>query len=145
MPSIRLASAVAAAALFAMASAQDATSSSVLFIPTPTKTVAASAMETMGCFSTGVPLEDHGKGYFTSPGSCQQICLGLDKNVLGLSDGDHCWCGDAFPPENSQVDNSTCSTTCAGTSEEICKLQHIAQLLLANPMPQVEETARYGS
>ncbi|KAJ4291104.1 Protein SLG1 [Kalmusia sp. IMI 367209] len=110
MFSIRLVSALAAAALLSMASADDTSSSSkIVSIPTPTKTVAASAMQTIGCFETGVPLEDHGKGNFVTAGSCQQICLGLEKNVLGLSEGDHCWCGDEYPPKNSQVDNSTCS------------------------------------
>lgn len=118
---IRLVSAFAVTVLLGMVSADDSSSSSkIVSIPTPTATVPASAMQTIGCFETGIPLEDHGKGYFTSPGSCQQICLGLDKNVLGLSEGDHCWCGDYYPPKDTQTSNSSCSTTCAGTEKEIC-------------------------
>lgn len=121
MFTFRLVSALAAAALLSMASADDASSSSkIVSIPTPTKTVAASAMQTIGCFETGVPLEDHGKGNFVTAGSCQQICLGLEKNVLGLSEGDHCWCGDEYPPKAAMVDNSTCSTTCSGDDRTTC-------------------------
>ncbi|KAF1977103.1 hypothetical protein BU23DRAFT_565251 [Bimuria novae-zelandiae CBS 107.79] len=120
MFSIRIVSAFAAAALLSMASAQDASSSKIVSIPTPTATLPANAMETIGCFETGVPLEDHGKGLFVTAGSCQQICLGLDKDVLGLSDGDHCWCGDEYPPKDSQVANSTCNTSCSGDDRTKC-------------------------
>lgn len=116
----RLLSALAATALVSMASAESS-SSKIVSIPTPTKTVAAAAMHTIGCFETGVPLEDHGEGEFVTAGSCQQICLGLDKDVLGLSLGTHCWCGDEYPPKKSQVDNSTCDTTCSGDDRTICK------------------------
>ncbi|KAL1601691.1 Protein SLG1 [Paraconiothyrium brasiliense] len=77
-------------------------------------------METLGCFSTGVPLEDHGKGLFVTAGSCQQICLGLDKDVLGLSDGDHCWCGDKYPPKDTKVNDKQCNTSCSGDDRTIC-------------------------
>ncbi|KAL5427597.1 hypothetical protein PMIN06_012874 [Paraphaeosphaeria minitans] len=120
MLSIRLA-ALAAAALFSMASADDSSSSSkIVSIPTPTATVAVSAMSTLGCFSTGVPLEDHGKGRFVSAGSCQQICVQLDKNVLGLSDGERCWCGDQFPPKDTKIDDKKCTSMCSGDDTTVC-------------------------
>jgi cell wall integrity and stress response component len=123
MFSIRLVSALAAAALFSMASADDSSSSSkIVSIPTPTATVAVNAMETMGCFETGVPLEDHGKGKFVSAGSCQQICVGLDKDVLGLSEGDHCWCGDKYPPKDTKVDDKKCTSMCSGDDRTVCEL-----------------------
>lgn len=121
MISIRALTAIAAASIYSMAMAQDTiTSSSILFIPTPTATLPASEMTTIGCFETGTPLEDHGVGYFTTPGSCQQICIGLNKNVMGLSDGTNCWCGDLIPAEEWQTDNSTCDTTCAGDKRVLC-------------------------
>ncbi|KAL5379880.1 hypothetical protein DPSP01_008162 [Paraphaeosphaeria sporulosa] len=121
MFSIRLA-ALAAAALFSMASADDSSSSSskIVSIPTPTATVAVSAMSTLGCFATGVPLEDHGKGKFVTAGSCQQICVQLDKNVLGLSDGERCWCGDKFPPRDTKIDDKKCTSMCSGDDTTVC-------------------------
>lgn len=122
MFSIRLVSALAAAALFSMASADDTSSSSkIVSIPTPTATVRVSAMSTMGCFATGVPLEDHGKGNFVTAGSCQQICVQLDKNVLGLSDGERCWCGDKFPPKDTKIDNKKCTSMCSGDDTTVCE------------------------
>ena len=124
MHSIRLASVLAvASALFSTVSAASA-SPTVQQIPSATKTVAASSMATVGCFDAGtakMPLDDHGPGPFISPGECQQICLGLEQDVLGLSEGDHCWCGDMLPPLNTRIDNSSCSTPCAGYSDLICK------------------------
>src|SRR5688572_5269929 len=97
----------AAASLLSMATAQDASSSSkIVSISEPTTTLPASAMQTIGCFATGTPLEDHGYGKFASPGKCQLICLQLGKNILGLSEGTNCWCGDKVPPKEMQTDNS---------------------------------------
>jgi cell wall integrity and stress response component len=90
-------------------------------ITTPTVILAASAMTDIGCFETGVPLENHGHFQFRSPGNCQLVCLELDKDVMGLSDGENCWCGDLIPPEDSKVNNSTCSTTCRGDDTSLCK------------------------
>jgi cell wall integrity and stress response component len=90
-------------------------------ITTPTVTLAASEMTEIGCFATGVPLENHGHYNFRSPGNCQLVCLELGKDVMGLSDGVNCWCGDMIPPKNSRVDNSTCSTTCGGDDRFMCK------------------------
>ncbi|KAF1956706.1 hypothetical protein CC80DRAFT_504527 [Byssothecium circinans] len=121
MVSVRSVSVLAAATTFLSTTvAQSQSSSKIVQIPSATTKVAASAMATAGCFSTGTPLEDHGPGPFISSGECQQICLGLKKDVLGLSEGNHCWCGDMLPPLDSMVANSSCSTTCAGTSEDIC-------------------------
>jgi cell wall integrity and stress response component len=123
MLSIRFVSALAAAAsLLSLASAQNTQPSKVVTITSVTTTMPASAMQTIGCFETGVPLEDHGAGDFTTPGLCQLICLQLGKNILGLSEGTNCWCGDLVPPESTQTDNSSCTTGCKGDKEHsVCK------------------------
>jgi cell wall integrity and stress response component len=77
-------------------------------ITTPTVILAASAMTDIGCFETGV-------------GNCQLVCLELGKDVMGLSDGENCWCGDLIPPKDSKVNNSTCGTTCRGDDTSLCK------------------------
>ncbi|KAF2870940.1 hypothetical protein BDV95DRAFT_607233 [Massariosphaeria phaeospora] len=120
MVSIRYASAIVAATLFSRASAQSWVTGSVEQIPTPTATVRASALTTVGCFNTGIPLADHGRGDFASDGACQQICLGLDQPVLGLSDGENCWCGELVPPEEAKVPIEECNTSCSGFPEKDC-------------------------
>ncbi|KAF2658070.1 hypothetical protein K491DRAFT_713843 [Lophiostoma macrostomum CBS 122681] len=102
-----------------MASAESS-SSSIVSIPTPTVSVVASAFTEIGCFSTAVPLEDHGSYQFQSLGNCQLICTMLDKPVLGLVDGTNCWCGDLIPPEDAQVSNSSCDTPCSGIKTDHC-------------------------
>jgi cell wall integrity and stress response component len=91
-------------------------------ITTPTVTLAASAMTEIGCFETGIPLENHGHYNFRSPGNCQLVCLELGKDVMGLSDGVNCWCGDMIPPKAAKTLNTTCSTTCSGDDTTNCKL-----------------------
>lgn len=110
----------AAATLLSVVSAQTSSSSSILLIPTPTKEVEASAIVSIGCFKTSTPLDDHGPYKYQSEGNCQRICIGLEKDVMGLSDGTNCWCGDLIPGEDARVRNETCDTTCAGTDEYLC-------------------------
>ncbi|KAF2641501.1 hypothetical protein P280DRAFT_479882 [Massarina eburnea CBS 473.64] len=117
---------VLAAATALLSTAQAASSSvSLVLIPSATTKPPASVMATAGCFATGkpytgTPLEDHGPGPFITSGECQFICLGLEKNVLGLSEGNRCWCGDELPPLNTKVSNTSCSTGCAGSDSDNC-------------------------
>lgn len=89
-------------------------------IASPTTTLPANAMSTIGCFETGTPLENYGYYNFQSPGNCQFLCIEHNKNVLGLSNGVDCWCGDKIPAKEWQVDNSSCNTQCKGTSDFKC-------------------------
>ncbi|KAJ4335207.1 Protein SLG1 [Ascochyta clinopodiicola] len=127
MVSFTFTSAFVAAAMMMMASAQD-TSSDAFWgtvttpsaIASPTTTIPANAMETIGCFETGTPLSNYGFYKYQSPGNCQFVCLEYGKNVLGLSNGVDCWCGDKIPAQDWQVPNSTCDTSCGGTDKELC-------------------------
>ncbi|KAF2272451.1 uncharacterized protein EI97DRAFT_210298 [Westerdykella ornata] len=118
MVSASIVSAFAAAAVFSVATAQQA--SSVVSIPTPTVTLPANAMTAIGCFETSVPLIDHGSYLYQSPGNCQLICIMLNKPVMALSDGERCYCGDLIPPKKAQVDNSSCDTDCRGDDRNKC-------------------------
>lgn len=125
MVSFKLTSALVATAMMMMASAQDSddfwsTVTTPSAIATPTTTLPANAMSTIGCFETGTPLSNYGFYEYQSPGNCQFVCIENGKNVLGLSNGVDCWCGDKIPAKEWQVPNSTCSTTCGGTKEELC-------------------------
>lgn len=110
---------VAATSFMSVASAKW-TSSSVVQLPSPTAQVDARTMKSYGCFNSSAPLDDHGPGLFQSDGNCQQICLGFKKDVLGLSEGNRCWCGDMLPQKNSKVPDGECDTGCSGTSEKKC-------------------------
>ncbi|KAF1839750.1 hypothetical protein BDW02DRAFT_8586 [Decorospora gaudefroyi] len=120
---IRFASALAAASMLLMAAAaeDDKPNTTVKdHIETPSVTLPASAMTSIGCFETGTPLENHGDYDFQSPGNCQLICIEQKKNVMGLSDGVNCWCGDEIPAKEWQTGNDTCSTTCSGDDTSLC-------------------------
>lgn len=127
MVSFTFTSAFVAAAMMMMASAQDSsdafwgTVTTPSAVASPTTTLPANAMETIGCFETGTPLSNFGYYAFQSPGNCQLVCIEEGKNVLGLANGVDCWCGNEIPAKEWQVDNSTCSTTCKGTDQELCK------------------------
>ncbi|KAF2630085.1 hypothetical protein BU25DRAFT_456493 [Macroventuria anomochaeta] len=126
MVSFNFTSALAAAAMMMMASAQETsdafwgTVTTPSAIASPTTTLPASAMQTIGCFETGTPLSNYGFYEYQSPGNCQLVCIEEGKNVLGLANGVDCWCGDKIPATEWQVSNDTCSTTCAGTKDELC-------------------------
>jgi cell wall integrity and stress response component len=118
---IRFASALAAASILLTAAADDTPSTTIKNpITTPTVTLRASALVEIGCFATGTPLENHGPYDFRSPGNCQLVCLQENKNVMGLSDGVNCWCGDKIPAAEWKTDNSSCSTKCSGDDRWKC-------------------------
>lgn len=125
MVSFSFTSALAAAALMMTASAQSSddfwsTVTTPSAIASPTVTLPANAMSTIGCFETGTPLQNYGYYNFQSPGNCQFVCLEHQKDVLGLSNGVDCWCGDLIPAKDWQVDNSSCNTGCKGTKDATC-------------------------
>jgi cell wall integrity and stress response component len=121
---IRLVSALAAASVLLTGVAADDTPTTTTgiknHITTPTVTKPASEMVSIGCFETGTPLENHGDYNFRSPGNCQLVCLQENKNVMALSDGINCWCGDEIPAKDWQVANNTCDTTCSGDKTVQC-------------------------
>jgi cell wall integrity and stress response component len=121
---IRFVSVLAAASVLLTGVAADdtptTTTSTKNHITTPTVTKPASEMVSVGCYETGTPLENHGDYNFRSPGNCQLVCLQENKNVMALSDGVNCWCGDEIPAKEWIVPNSTCDTTCSGDKTVRC-------------------------
>lgn len=121
MITTRIASVFVAAAMVTMASAQKSWASTpVTLIPTPTVTLPAREMTEVGCFATGIPLQNYGPHEFQSTGNCQLICVMLDKPVMALTDGENCWCGDLKPPESAKEDDSQCDTPCIGDDTVLC-------------------------
>lgn len=120
---IRFASVIAAASLLMTAAAQSTSTPTTTIknpVTTPTVIKDARAMVELGCYATGTPLENHGPFLYQSPGNCQLVCLQFNKNVMGVSDGENCWCGDMIPPKESKVDNSLCDTGCGGDNNTMC-------------------------
>ena len=74
----------------------------------------------VGCFSTSVPLESQGIYKYQSSGYCSGICTSLNDGVVGLSNGNECWCGHEMPPLESKVLDSRCNTPCQGYGLETC-------------------------
>ena len=129
MFTINFLSAVAAATLLSMASAQTRTatgepSSTVWSIGRPSQTIVGAKKPTnLGCFNSSAPLEDHGAFKdFQARGNCQLVCVWLNKPVMALSEGDHCWCGDMIPANNTLIDDSHCDIPCPGYPDETCML-----------------------
>ncbi|KAI4165081.1 MAG: hypothetical protein LQ342_001358 [Letrouitia transgressa] len=73
-----------------------------------------------GCFSSSKPLEDQGSWTYQSPGYCQTLCVGINKPVMGTTEGSNCWCGDFIPAASSKVADSKCSTDCQGYPDDKC-------------------------
>lgn len=74
----------------------------------------------VGCFATPEPLDNQGSYKYQSSGYCSGICTSLNQGVVGLSDGNVCWCGDELPPLESKVLDSKCNTPCQGYGLETC-------------------------
>jgi cell wall integrity and stress response component len=87
----------------------------------PAATQALSAMTSEGCFSSASGFVDQGTYTWQTSGYCQTVCVALNKPVLALSGGDHCWCGDSLPAANTAVDASECNAPCLGYPTENCK------------------------
>ncbi|KAL8810171.1 MAG: hypothetical protein Q9200_002801 [Gallowayella weberi] len=73
-----------------------------------------------GCFSAVDGFLSQGSFTFQSQGHCQEICVGLKKPVMALTDGSDCWCGDLLPATSSQVSDSECGTACNGWPDQKC-------------------------
>ncbi|CAN9085078.1 unnamed protein product [Alternaria alternata] len=142
---IRFASVFAAASMVMMAAAADEQPTATKIknpITTPTVTLPASAMTSIGCFETSIPLENHGPYGFQSPGNCQLVCLEQNKDVMGLSNGKECWCGDEIPAKDWQTKNETCGTPCAGDDTSLCGGKNVLWVVLTgntlNPVDYYE-------
>lgn len=106
---------------------------------TPTTTAAASAtsqayssMTSEGCYSSSGDMTDQGSFQWQSSLHCQEVCVALNKPVLGLTGGGNCWCGDLLPAASAKVADSQCSTPCNGYPSENCTYSHLASFVNKN-------------
>ena len=74
----------------------------------------------VGCFSSSNGLTSLGYGTYQSSAYCVNQCSSQSKAVAATSKGSDCWCGDKLPPQNSETDDSSCSSKCQGFPGEMC-------------------------
>ncbi|KAF2793140.1 hypothetical protein K505DRAFT_338053 [Melanomma pulvis-pyrius CBS 109.77] len=120
MVSLTFLSAVAAASLLSMASAQSSTVTVSQMESAPTEVPDLQESLSIGCFNSSTPLDDYGSSVGQSRGNCKFICAYVGKNVMAVSDGVNCWCGNLFPALDTQTNNGSCNTVCRGYGKEDC-------------------------
>jgi len=73
-----------------------------------------------GCYSSADGLTEGGTYLYQSTSYCQQnICTG-QQSVMGLTNGNDCFCGNSVPPASSKVDDSKCNVGCTGFGQTKC-------------------------
>ncbi|KAF3763296.1 hypothetical protein M406DRAFT_357002, partial [Cryphonectria parasitica EP155] len=74
-----------------------------------------------GCFSSWGDLILTNTSVFNSRGSCATVnCTDAGYLVAAMTDGDECWCGNEYPPEDTRAADSKCSIGCSGYPQEAC-------------------------
>ena len=80
------------------------------------------ALTYVGCFSSPGPLTNSGNFQYQSSGHCQQVCVGgSNQAVLGLTNGNDCYCGMEVPATSDKVDDSSCDDECTGYGQDDCE------------------------
>lgn len=74
----------------------------------------------VGCFSSSKPLQNQGTYKYQSSGYCSGICTSRNQGVVGLSNGNTCWCGNELPAADTKVLDARCNTPCQGYGIEDC-------------------------
>lgn len=93
----------------------------LLLLPTFLRT--CSAIPTVkGCFDASAPLVYQGTSGNQSTANCNDVCIATSNNrlVLGLSNGNECWCGSELPEASAKSNPVFCDTPCSGDSAYIC-------------------------
>lgn len=129
MVSTTLVSALVAASLLSVSSAQT-TTEAVQTIASATYTGPLNSMKTMGCYSSYQPLVDYGSYIYQSTGNCQRVCVGLKKQVMALVNGESCYCGDLLPAKDTKVDDTECNTPCNGYNLATCILLRFPLIMM---------------
>ncbi|KAJ5306322.1 hypothetical protein PENANT_c017G06251 [Penicillium antarcticum] len=74
----------------------------------------------VGCYSDAGSLKNKGPFSYQSVGACEQSCVRDGHNVIGLTRGNMCYCGDAVPSQSAKVDNDKCDLACPGYPADKC-------------------------
>ncbi|KAI5956891.1 WSC2 [Candida jiufengensis] len=87
----------------------------LLFLITKVK---SDSWSSLGCFKSSSLSNTQSQGTYTfqSSGWCQSQCSG--KRIIGLTNGNQCYCGSTDP--SNKVDDSNCNIDCQGYDKENC-------------------------
>jgi cell wall integrity and stress response component len=84
----------------------------------PSQAPLRDAMRSQGCFRSSGNLTIHALTKPNTSGACLEVCSA--DFAVSATRGDDCYCGDSYPPENSQTDDEDCSQPCGGYPQEAC-------------------------
>ena len=87
----------------------------------PTATTAPKAITTLGCYSNIASLNKQGYYWgFQSSGWCQTQCANMNQNVMAITQGSTCYCGNELPALSYEVASSSCNSPCYGFGQDMC-------------------------
>ncbi|OOQ85106.1 hypothetical protein PEBR_31411 [Penicillium brasilianum] len=81
---------------------------------------ASAAYTKLGCYSEVPDLKNDTTNVFQSYGQCLNQCSEGGYKIAVLSQGDHCSCGNAVPPNSAKVSDDKCTTPCPGYVNDYC-------------------------
>ncbi|KAI0854412.1 hypothetical protein F5Y00DRAFT_6527 [Daldinia vernicosa] len=76
--------------------------------------------EYVGCFDSPINLEFSRTNIFNSIGFCWHWCGTNNQPVMAVTNGTGCLCGQAIPPSERTVPDSSCNSVCSGYPQEMC-------------------------
>ncbi|KAL6852348.1 Protein SLG1 [Amphichorda felina] len=86
----------------------------------PASTPQPGSVSSVGCFSSSGGMEIASENpEFLSSGPCRQACAKDGYTVMALHQTD-CYCGKAYPPEDSLAEDDKCDFPCPGFGAEAC-------------------------
>ena len=107
---------------------------------------ALNALTYVGCFSSSNGLSESSTFQYQSSGHCQETCVGANNQaVLGLTNGDDCWCGSQTPPTSAKVSDSQCNTPCTGYGQDNCGANGFWSVYLTGISTNVGSASGSGS
>lgn len=81
------------------------------------------ASTAQGCFTSRGNLKYHSYEQYNSLAKCgHDVCAQEGYMVAASVNSYDCYCGNEYPPLDTQVDDSKCTAPCGGFPYEACKL-----------------------
>lgn len=109
-------------------------------------TFALNALTYVGCFSSSNGLTESSTFQYQSSGHCQETCVGAgNQAVLGLTNGNDCYCGSQTPPSSAKVSDSNCNTPCTGYGQDTCGSNGFWSVYLTGVSSNVGSASGSGS
>ncbi|KAL4940840.1 WSC domain-containing protein [Aspergillus oleicola] len=87
----------------------------LLAIPTT-----ARSLNYLGCFADSLDLDIIGTSPFLAVGFCKMRCENRGDTIMALRNQTECWCGNAYPSWEDELDDEACHLRCPGYPQDIC-------------------------